>query len=864
MMPEPTYTQGTSNTVSWSVESGSDAAEYYAEAATDPGFTNVVGNSGWIETVLHTFMGLTDGQIYYYRVKARDGATNESGWSNVESSTQDATPPISSVDSLPPYQDNLTFDVSYTVSDDASGVGFVELYYQLDGGDITFYGTFFSSPISFTAPGDGFYELFTIGVDNVGNTEAPPDTADAYTEVDTATPDDPVMNTEPDYTPGTSNTVSWSIVTARSPVSYWAERATDSDFTVDVVTSGWISETSYEFTGLTDGQIYYYRVMARDGAQNESGWSNTESSTQDDSPPVSSVDPLPAYQTTLTFDVPYSASDATSGVDFVELFFQVNGGGYASYGTFTSSPISFTAAGDGFYEFYTVATDSIGNVEAAPASADASTTVDTQPPNAPTMTAEPIYTQGTSNTLDWSDESGSGAAEYYVEAATDPDFTNVVDNSGWIATTSHLFTGLADGQIYYYRSKARDAALNESGWSNVESSTQDDSPPVSSVDPLPAVQDTLVFDVPYTAVDATSGVDFVELFFQVDGGGYTSYGTFTSSPISFTAAGDGFYDFYTVATDSVGLVEAAPDTADASTEVDTSIPESPAMDPEPEYTPGTSNTVSWSTVTARSPVSYWAESATDSLFTSDVVNSGWISETSYEFTGLTDGQIYYYRVMARDAAQNESGWSNRESSTQDDSPPISSVDPLPATQDTLTFDVPYTAADATSGVDFVELFYRLDGGGYTSYGTFTISPIIFTAPGDGFYEFYTVATDSAGNVEAAPDTADASTTVDTGSSSTPDVPLPGITCLLGARPNPFGASTSIRFDLHERSRVTLRVYDIRGRLIRTLIDRPVEAGRHAAEWDGKDSGGNRTSLGVYFVVWRAGNHRSISRAVMVR
>jgi hypothetical protein len=67
-------------------------------------------------------------------------------------------------------------------------------------------------------------------------------------------------------------------------------------------------------------------------------------------------------------------------VDFVELFFQVDGGGYSSYGTFTSSPISFTATGDGFYEFYTVGTDSVGNVEAAPASADASTTVDFTPP----------------------------------------------------------------------------------------------------------------------------------------------------------------------------------------------------------------------------------------------------------------------------------------------------------------------------------------------------------------------------------------------------------------------------------------------------------------------------------------------------
>ena len=160
-----------------------------------------------------------------------------------------------------------------------------------------------------------------------------------------------------------------------------------------------------------------------------------------------------------------------------------------------------------------------------------------------------------------------------------------------------------------------------------------------------------------------------------------------------------------------------------------------------------------------------------------------------------------------------------------------------------------TAADMESA--YADESFQLDGGGYTSYGTFTTSPISFTAPSDGFYEFYTVGTDSVGNEEAAPDTADASTTVDTETSSTPDVPAPDMTRLFGARPNPFDISTSIRFDLHRPERVTLRVYDVRGRMIQTLIDRPMDAGRHTVAWDGKDSRGNTTSFGVYFVVLRA-------------
>jgi hypothetical protein len=767
MDPEPTYTQGTSNTVSWGVVTARSPVSYWAERATDPGFTAGVDTSGWIPATSYEFAGLTDAQIYYYRVKARDAALNESGWSNVEFSTQDNSAPLSSALPLDPQQTNPTFEISYLAGDTTSGLDFVELFYQVDSGGYISYGSFTSSPISFTAPGDGFYEFYTVATDNVGNVEDAPASPDASTTVEIGPPNAPTMAAEPVYTQGTTNTVSWSDEAASGAFQYFAQRATDSGFSAGVDTSDWIPDTSFEFTGLTDGQIYYYRVKARNSGFDESGWSNVESSTQDDTPPSSSAGPLAAYQYNLTFDVPYTATDAASGVASVELFFQVDAGGYSSYGIFASSPISFTASGDGFYEFYTVATDSVGNVEAAPASADASTTVDTAGPNPPTMAAEPPYTQGTSNTVSWSDESGSGAIEYFVQRATDSGFTADVDTSGWLPGTSYEFTGLSNGQIYYYRVKARNAGLAESGWSNIESSTQDDSAPISSAGPLEAYQNNLTFDVPYTSSDSTSGVASVELFYQVDAGGYSSYGIFTSSPISFTASGEGFYEFYTVATDSVGNVESAPGTADASTTVDTTAPDAPTMTAEPTHTQGTTNAVTWSDESGSGAIEYYAQRASDSGFTADVDTSGWIPGTSYEFTALLDAQIYYYRVKARDAALNQSGWSNIESSTQDDTAPISSVDPLPAVQDTLTFDVPYTTSDATSGVDLVELFFQVDGGGYSSYGTFTSSPISFTAAGNGFYEFYTVATDSVGNVEVAPASADASTTVDTGPPSAP-------------------------------------------------------------------------------------------------
>jgi len=88
----------------------------------------------------------------------------------------------------------------------------------------------------------------------------------------------------------------------------------------------------------------------------------------------------------------------------------------------------------------------------------------------------------------------------------------------------------------------------------------------------------------------------------------------------------------------------------------------PVLHAEPEITLGTSNTITWDPVPGAND--YYAECAEDANFTSILYNSGWITETSYEFTGLQLGQMYWYSVKARNTAGVETGWSNVESSLQ--------------------------------------------------------------------------------------------------------------------------------------------------------------------------------------------------------
>ncbi len=72
---------------------------------------------------------------------------------------------------------------------------------------------------------------------------------------------------------------------------------------------------------------------------------------------------------------------------------------------------------------------------------------------------------------------------------------------------------------------------------------------------------------------------------------------------------------------------------------------------------------------------------------------------------------------------------------------------------------------------------------------------------------------------------------------------------LGAHPNPFNPRTSIFFDMPKAGYVTLDVFDVTGRHVRTLLRGNYDAGRHQFEWDGLGSGGRPVSSGVYFVVF---------------
>jgi hypothetical protein len=78
-------------------------------------------------------------------------------------------------------------------------------------------------------------------------------------------------------------------------------------------------------------------------------------------------------------------------------------------------------------------------------------------------------------------------------------------------------------------------------------------------------------------------------------------------------------------------------------------------------------------------------------------------------------------------------------------------------------------------------------------------------------------------------------------------------------PNPFNPVTMIRFSLTRPSRVTIRIYDVAGRLVRTLIDERMEAGEHSLPFEARD-----LASGVYFYRLKAAEFEKTKKMVVLR
>ena len=94
--------------------------------------------------------------------------------------------------------------------------------------------------------------------------------------------------------------------------------------------------------------------------------------------------------------------------------------------------------------------------------------------------------------------------------------------------------------------------------------------------------------------------------------------------------------------------------------------------------------------------------------------------------------------------------------------------------------------------------------------------------------------------------------------------IPDEFALLQNVPNPFNPVTSIQFRLPEQSQVTLNVFDILGRKVRTLVNESKESGTYSVLWNGTTDSGESVGSGVYIYELTTPQFTSARKMIIIK
>ena len=85
-----------------------------------------------------------------------------------------------------------------------------------------------------------------------------------------------------------------------------------------------------------------------------------------------------------------------------------------------------------------------------------------------------------------------------------------------------------------------------------------------------------------------------------------------------------------------------------------------------------------------------------------------------------------------------------------------------------------------------------------------------------------------------------------------------------ASPNPFNPETAVNYTLRNGGLVTVRIYSLEGRLVKTLVNEYASAGSHEVRWNGTDNSGHSVPSGMYFVKTESGADKSVVKLSLLK
>ena len=97
-----------------------------------------------------------------------------------------------------------------------------------------------------------------------------------------------------------------------------------------------------------------------------------------------------------------------------------------------------------------------------------------------------------------------------------------------------------------------------------------------------------------------------------------------------------------------------------------------------------------------------------------------------------------------------------------------------------------------------------------------------------------------------------------------EIMVPVKTELTGNFPNPFNPTTTISFSTREAGQVSISIYNMKGQLVKTLVNEHLEAAYHSAVWNGKDNSNKTVSSGICFYKMRSSNYTATKKMILMK